>query len=162
MIRSPRSNAVPVHLTRAERRRLATLTSTGETSARVLKRARILVLLADGWAPSDVPEAAGCGEATVRRTRQRFNEGGLEAALYDRPRPGREPALDDRTQARIVAMVCGPPPDGRARWTVRLVAREAVSRGLVEDVGRETIRIALRDHDLKPWREKNVVRSRTR
>ena len=54
-------------------------------------------------------------------------------------------------------MVCSDPPEGRARWTVRLVAQEAVKRKLVPRVGRETIRMLLLSHDLKPWREKNVV-----
>ncbi len=54
-------------------------------------------------------------------------------------------------------MVCGPPPAGQARWSVRLIAEEAVKRKLVLQVGRETIRILLQTHDLKPWREKNVV-----
>ena len=57
----------------------------------------------------------------------------------------------------LIAMVCSNPPEGRARWTVRLVAEEAVKRKLVPRVGRETIRILLLSHDLKPWREKNVV-----
>lgn len=59
-------------------------------------------------------------------------------------------------------MVCSEPPEGRARWTVRLVVQEAIKRKLVPRVGRETIRILLLDHDLKPRREKNVVRGGTR
>jgi putative transposase len=74
-----------------------------------------------------------------------------------KPRPGKQPALDARQSQRIIAMVCGPPPEGRARWTVRLIAEEAVKRKLTPAVGRETIRILLESHDLKPWREKNVV-----
>jgi hypothetical protein len=70
-------------------------------------------------------------------------------------------ALDLRQSQRIIAMVCGPPPEGRARWTVRLIAEEAVKRKLTPAVGRETIRILLESHDLKPWREKNVVHRRT-
>jgi hypothetical protein len=58
-------------------------------------------------------------------------------------------------------MVCGPPPQGRARWSVRLIATEAVKRKLAPQVGRETIRILLQCHELKPWREKNVVHRRT-
>jgi putative transposase len=61
-----------------------------------------------------------------------------------------------------VALVCSPPPEGRARWTVRLLAEEAVKRKLVPGVGRETVRILLQSHDLKAWRGKNVVRDRTR
>jgi hypothetical protein len=59
-------------------------------------------------------------------------------------------------------MVCSDPSEGRARWTVRLVAEEAIKRKLAPAVGRETIRILLLDHDLKPWREKNVVRGGSR
>jgi hypothetical protein len=58
-------------------------------------------------------------------------------------------------------MVCWKPPEGRARWTVRLIVEEAVKRKLVPKAGRETIRVLLQSHDLKPWREKNVVRGRT-
>ena len=58
-------------------------------------------------------------------------------------------------------MVCGSAPEGQARWSVRLIAEEAVKRKLTPQVGRETIRILLQSHDLKPWREKNVVRGGT-
>jgi len=68
--------------------------------------------------------------------------------------------LADNEKQRMIAMVCSEPPEGPARWTVRLVAEEAVKRKLVPRVGRETIRILLLHHDLKPWREKNVVRRR--
>ena len=56
-------------------------------------------------------------------------------------------------------MVCSQPPEGRARWTIRLIVEEAIKRKLVRAVGRETIRILLQSHELKPWREKNVVRA---
>ena len=92
----------------------------------------------------------------VRQIGRRYEDGGLEPAQYDKPRPGAAPVLDDSQKQRIIAMVCSDPPEGRARWTVRLVAEEAVKRKLVPPVGRETIRILLLHHDLKPWREKNV------
>src|ERR1039458_6649070 len=72
-------------------------------------------------------------------------------------RPGKQRALDVDQSQRIIAMVCGPPPQGMARWSVRLIATEAVKRKLAPQVGRETIRILLQSHELKPWREKNVV-----
>ena len=92
---------------------------------------------------------------------RRYQEGGLERALYDKQRPGAASLLSTKQQQRIIAMVCSDPPKGHARWTVRLVAEQAVKRRLVPRVGRETIRVLLLNHDLKPWREKNVVRSRT-
>jgi transposase len=92
----------------------------------------------------------------IRNVGRRYQQGGLERALYEKQRPGAAEVLDDRQKQRLIAMVCSSPPEGRARWTVRLVAQEAVKRKLVPRVGRETIRILLLSHDLKPWREKNV------
>ena len=92
----------------------------------------------------------------IRNIGRRYQRGGLERALYERQRPGAAEVLDQGQKQRLIAMVCSSPPAGRARWTVRLVAEEAVKRKLVPRVGRETIRILLLSHDLKPWREKNV------
>jgi hypothetical protein len=97
----------------------------------------------------------------VREIGRRYEDFGLEQALYDKQRPGAATVLEDSQRQRIIAMVCSNPPEGRARWTVRLVAEEAVKRRLVPRVGRETVRVLLLHHDLKPWREKNVVRGRT-
>ena len=93
---------------------------------------------------------------------QRYQDGDLDRALYDKQRPGATELLDKSQKQRIIAMVCSAPPGGRARWTVRLVAEEVIKRKLVPKVGRETIRVLLLHHDLKPWREKNVVRGGTR
>ena len=156
--RRPGPEGRPIHLKRHERRKLRDLSARGRVDARVLKRARVLQLLDGGWAPVDIPEAAGVGEATVRRVRARYEEGGLARALYEIPREGAPRLLSDKQSVEIVAMVCSDPPEGRARWTVELVVDEAIRRGIVPKVGRETIRVLLRDHDLRPWREKNVVR----
>ena len=83
-------------------------------------------------------------------------------ALSEPPRPVEPKRLSERQSAKIVAMVCGPPPSGRARWTLELIVEYAVKRKIISSVGRETVRVLLRDHELKPWREKNVVRARTR
>jgi hypothetical protein len=90
----------------------------------------------------------------IRTIGHRYQQGGLEAALFEKQRPGASSVLDDSQKQRIIALVCSDPPEGRARWTVRLVVQEAVKRKLVPRVGRETIRILLLAHDLKPWREK--------
>ena len=93
----------------------------------------------------------------IRKIGHRYQEAGLERALYEKERPGAVSLLEDSQKQRIIAMVCSDPPEGCARWTVRLVAEEAIKRRLVPRVGRETIRVLLLHHDLKPWREKNVV-----
>ena len=128
---------------------------------RTVLRALALRQLADGQAIRKVAANVGLTPKTVWLTSQRYRQGGLERALYERPRPGKARLLDPQQRQRIVALVCGPPPAGRARWTVRLLAEEAVKRKLVPRVGRETVRVLLESHDLKPWREKNVVRGRT-
>ncbi len=127
-------------------------------SARVWKRVRILELLDQGWTMADAASAMGTYPREVRRIGWRYVQQGLEAALGEDARPKQSKMLDAKQQAAIVAMVCAPPPPGRSRWTVVLIAEEATRRGIVAKVGRETIRRLLTRHELKPWREKNVVR----
>ena len=114
-----------------------------------------------GQTAAQVADNVGVAAKTVRAIARRCEEEGLEPALYERARPGKQRVLDAGQSQRIIAMVCSQPPEGRARWSVRLIAQEAVKRKLVPQVGRETIRILLQDHDLKPWREKKLVRGRT-
>ena len=78
----------------------------------------------------------------------------MQRAIYDAPRPGQKTLLNAQQGQRIIAMVCGPPPAGRAHWTVRLIAEKAVKHELVEQVSPATVHILLQNHDLKPWREK--------
>jgi hypothetical protein len=146
-----------VHLSDEDRHSLRVLLRGGIQPVRVVQRARSLLLLDEGQSPPKVARSVGISPPAVRQIGWRYCQGGLQRALYDLPRPGAEPALDASEQARIIAMVCTDAPAGYARWTVRLITEEAVKRKLVDSVGRETIRLLLLHHDLKPWREKNVV-----
>jgi transposase len=137
------------------------LLSGGLQQVRVVLRALALLQLANGISAPQIAKILPLTAQTVRNLCRRYRQDGLDAALYDRQHPGAADLLDESQKQRVIAMVCSDPPAGRARWTVRLVAEEAVKRRLVPRVGRETIRILLLDHDLKPWREKNVVRGRT-
>jgi transposase len=150
-----------IELSKQERQELRRLLQSGLQPVRTVQRALALRQLADGQAIRKVAANVGLTPKTVWLTSQRYRQGGLERALYERPRPGKAMLLDLQQRQRIVALVCGPPPAGRARWTVRLLAEEAVKRKLVPRVGRETVRVLLESHDLKPWREKNVVRGGT-
>ena len=152
---------VHVQLSRRDRKRIAEMLNKGRESARVLRRASILRQLDRGQTAAQVADNVGVAPKRVRAIARRYAEEGLEAALYEKPRPGQRRVLDAGQSQRIIAMVCGPPPQGQARWSVRLIAQEAVKRKLARRVGRETIRILLQHHELKPWRETNVVRSRT-
>lgn len=114
-------------------------------------RAMTLLQLGRGAAAPTVAELVPLTPQAIRRIPHRYQRDGLEAALYDRPRPGAAERLAPTEKQRIVAMACSDPPAGAARWTVRLIAEEAVKRQLVPRVGRETIRMLLQSHDLKPW-----------
>ncbi len=152
---------VHVQLTKKDRKQIAAMLNKGWKSARVLRRAVILRELGQGQTAGQVARHVGVASKTVRAIARRYEEEGLESALYEKPRPGQQRVLDAGQSQRIIAMVCSPPPQGTARWSVRLIAQEAVKRRLTRRVGRETIRILLQSHDLKPWREKNVVRGGT-
>ena len=148
---------VHVELRRKDGRQIAEMLRKGQESARVLRRASILRQLDGGQRVARVAENAGVAPKTVRAIARRYEEEGLDSALYEKPRPGQARVLNAGQKQRIVAMVCGPPPQGRARWSVRLIAEEAAKRKLGPPVSRESIRILLENHELKPWREKNVV-----
>ena len=136
--------------------------SGGIQAVRVVLRALALCQLHEGKPVSEVASSVRLTPKAVREIGRRYEDFGLEQALYDKQRPGAVAVLDDSQRQRIIAMVCSDPPEGRARWTVRLVTDEAIKRQLVPRVGRETIRVLLLHHDLKPWREKNVVRGGSR
>ena len=151
-----------VCLKKADRDKLDDVLSGGIQPVRTVLRALALGHLHEGKSVSDVAHIVRLTPKAVREIGRRCVESGLEEALYDKARPGAAPVLEEGQRQRIIAMVCSDPPMGYARWTVRLVAQEAVKRRLVPRIGRETIRLLLLHDDLKPWREKNVVRARTR
>jgi putative transposase len=133
----------------------------GIQQVRVVLRAIALEQLSSGQTAPRVAGIVHLSPQAVRRIAHRYRHGGLEGALYERCGRGAKPLLEASEKQRVIAMVCSAPPQGQARWTVRLIAEEAVKRKLVRRVGRETVRVLLSSHDLKPWREKNVVRGRS-
>jgi transposase len=140
-----------VTLTPDERADLGKLVSAGRRSARTIARARIL-LKADqaqggpAWDDGKIAEALGCGRRTVERVRERFVERGLDAALAHKPqdRPSRERKLDGAAEARLIALACSAPPDGRARWTLKLLADRMVELEVVDSLSDETVRRTLK------------------
>jgi len=105
----------------------------------VVLRGLALLHLADGMTVRETARALKKLTAkTVRSVARNYRECGLDRALYEKPRPGAEQLLIPAEKQSILAMVSGDPPDGRARWTVRLIVEEAVNRKVVSQVGRET------------------------
>jgi putative transposase len=148
--------ALRIEVSTKDQKQLQALVGGGVQQVRVVLRALALLQLAKGVSAPRISVTIPFTPHAIRKVGHRYQEGGLERALYESPRPGAADVLDDNQKQRLIVMVCSNPPEDRARWTVRLVAEEAVKRKLVPRVGRETIRILLLSHDLKPWREKNV------
>jgi hypothetical protein len=142
-----------VELTKEEREHLLKLITSGEAPARMLNRARIL-LKADRGGHAEAGPLLGDREiarmletssATVGRVRERFWRQGLDAAL-ERSVPDRvyERSFDGRAEARLIALACSEAPEGRERWSLRLLADKAVEMGIVESVSHETVRKTLK------------------
>lgn len=133
-----------VNLSADERVSLQQLLRAGTRAARSLTRARVLLKADDGLTDAEVAAALGIGVATVHRIRQRCVEEGLDAALSERPRPGGTPKFTTKQHAHVIALACSDPPEGRTRWTLRLLADRVVALGLAEQCSYETIRRALK------------------
>lgn len=121
--------AQPITLSSSETRSLNTLLTRGTASARTLSRARILDLLHRGRSPTDIATLLQVSQQTVYNLKRRYLTGGLQAALYDQPRSGRPIEISGSQRAKITALACSTPPEGRARWTLRLLADKAVELG---------------------------------
>jgi len=141
-----------VELSQTERSELTALLSGGKHAARKLKRAQILLAADVGASDDEIATNVGVGGSTVYRTKRRFVLGNLEAALSEEPRPGTDRKLSGKEEALLVATACSRPPQGRARWTLELLAGAMVKLTEHEDLSRETVRRRLAENDLKPWR----------
>ncbi len=140
-----------VTLTTDERQQLQDLIASGKAAAKKLSHARILLKadVADGgpaWPDQRIAEAIEVSTDTIGRVRQRFVEHGLEAALIRKPQaqPSRQRALDGRAEAQLVKLACSAPPDGRADWTMQLLADRLVELDVVPKVSAETVRRSLK------------------
>jgi transposase len=142
-----------VELNQAERSELTALLSGGKQAARKLKRAQILLAADAGASDENIATSVGVGGSTVYRTKRRFVEGNLAAALTEEPRPGAARKLLGKEEALLVATACSSPPEGRARWTLELLAGAMVKLTEHDSISRETVRRRLAENDLKPWRK---------
>jgi transposase len=139
-----------VRLTAAEREQVEGLLNRGKVGAEKRKRAHILLKTdaspeGPAWSDGSIASALDVSMATIHRTRQAFVEQGLEAAL-ERKRPtGRQyRKLDGIQEAKLVTIACSPPPEGQARWTIKLLADKLVEREIVDSIGEETVRRTLK------------------
>jgi transposase len=133
-----------VKLSEEERSDLLALTGKGKAGARRIKRAMILLAADDGAIDDEIVARLRVGARTVERVRKRFVEESLEAALSERSRLGKAPLLDRRQESHLIALACSSPPEGRAQWTMQLLANKLVQLGIVDTVSDETVRRALK------------------
>lgn len=138
--------APEIRLSEEDRATLKKLVRSGTSEARVHTRARLLLMASEmsvGSRGTDtrrtnsnqaIAVALDLCSKTVSRVRQLFVQGGLQAALYDKPRSGRPPVIDGEAEAKLVMLACSTPPEGRGRWTLQLLADKMVELGYVEHI----------------------------
>jgi transposase len=146
----------PVTLTSTERDSLYEMIAAGTAPARKLMHARVL-LKADkppdgpGWVDERIAEAVEVSQPTIARVRRQYVEEGLEAALNRRaPRREYERKLDGKQEARLIALACSTPPEGQARWSLRLLADKLVELEVTERVSYQTVRRILKKTNSSP------------
>lgn len=136
--------AQPVTLSSNDSRSLQNILSRGTSSARTLSRARILDLLHRQKQPTVVAALLQVSPQTVYKVKRRYRAGGLQLALFDQPRSGRPIEFDGKQRAKITALACSTPPQGRARWTLRLLADKAVELGYCDRLSHTAARTILK------------------
>lgn len=133
-----------VELNDQQREALREITRRGKHNAREIRRARTLLLLDDGLARKDVAKLVEVTPTTVTETAKRFCKGGLEQALFDADRAGRPPKISRHDEARITAIACSEPPEGRSSWTLALIRDEFLVLTEHNDISTESIRLVLK------------------
>lgn len=138
------------HLPAEEVSHLQQMLTKGKHAVRSLKRAQVLLALHQGRTPSAVAQLVGVSPAMVYNIRNRYLAEGLTAALSEKPRPGQPSKFDKAAQAHLTALACSQAPDGRSRWTLRLLADRLVELRLVESISHQAVGEQLKKTPLSP------------
>ena len=124
----------------------------GKRAVREVRRAEILLHAHEGRSNDEIAEILSIDRDTVYRVKKRFKEGGLQRAVHDAPRPGQPVKYSDVMKAEIIALACSSPPDGRKRWSIRLMVDELKKRPSMKGINREVVRIILKKTTLSRGR----------
>jgi len=133
-----------VHLNEQEREELRQYLRKGKSSARSLTRARILLLADDERDDEGIAETLKVSKSTIIRIRTRYCEGGLDSALHEKARSGAPSKIDGRIEAELTLLACSDPPDGRSKWTVRLLADKLVEIDVVDSISHMSVQRLLK------------------
>ena len=148
-----------IQLSLQDQKQLQDITRKGKHNARVITRARILLLSHQGKSDTSISAQLETSKSSVHRVRKRYVNGGLKRALYDAPRCGQPPKLYTKAEAKLVAIACSDPPEGSAQWTLELLQKRLIKDKTVSSISTVAIWYHLKERGIKPWREKNVVHS---
>jgi len=139
-----------IHLVEEGRRKLIAIVSKGRNKAVVIQRAHILLKVDEGKTDAEISQLLYVSEQTIRRIRLRFAKEGMQAALEDKPHSPTGPEMDEKQEARLIALACSEPPAGRARWTLELLVQEMLKDGIVTRISPETVRLLLKKTNSNP------------
>lgn len=148
-----------ITLSNREGRHLQGITKKGKSNAQSITRARVLLQSAHGWKDTQIAEYAGISVRTIENIRARHAQSGINRALYDAPRPGQPPKLDEKAEAHLVALACSEAPKGQDHWTLELLQKRMIRDKKVTSISTVALWKRLKSRGIKPWRGKNVVRS---
>jgi len=137
-----------IKLKRKDQKILKQLITKGSQKARTITRSRILLMANDGKTDTQIMEALKVARNTIRTVRYRYVHQGLEAAINEQPRPGAPDKFTGRDKAKITAIACSKPPEGRKRWTLRLIADTLVELDIVDDISHHTVQRVLKKTNL--------------
>jgi hypothetical protein len=139
-----------LHLSDADRLAVEEIRSKGVHHSREVNRAHVLSCLDRGIPEAQIRSVLGIGRTALWRTRLAYLQGGVELAVLDVERPGRPPQYDTDAEARVTALACSAPPDGRRRWTIVELERLARQEPGLSHVSRETVRRMLKKTTSNP------------
>lgn len=143
-----------IKLTVKEREKLLAIVSKGRNQAVVIRRAHLLLKSDEGKTDLEICEQLYISEETVRRTRLRFCEDGLDNALVDKPGRGATKQVSEGQEAHLTALACTEPPAGRVRWTLELLAQRLMEDGVIEHIAPDTVRLILKKNKLSLGKSK--------
>lgn len=127
-----------------DREFLTNLTKTGNRNSREFERAYILLALDKGKRPYEIKDFYNVSRITIWRVKRNYMDDGVVGAIHDEPRPGQPIKYNDKIKADIIALACSKAPEGRARWTLRLLEKTLRLEYCIETINRETIRLLLK------------------
>lgn len=139
-----------VELSQEERNQLTRLTTQGAEKVRKVKRAKILLQADEGKKDQEIAERVEVSVGTVERIRKRYVQEGLEGAVNEKPRSGRPIGIDAQTRAKVTALACTKAPEGRSKWTLRLLADKVVELEYIDSISYQSVRNILKKNELKP------------